>query len=47
MSAAHQTPLMQLAEIAIHRCQPHGVVFGQASVKLLATHFVVARLQRL
>ena len=47
VSAAHQTPLMQLAEIAIHRRKPHGVVFAQAPVQLLATHFVVARLQRL
>jgi hypothetical protein len=38
---------MQLAEIAIHRREPHGVVFVQAPVQLLATHFVVARLQRL
>ena len=47
VSAAHQTPLMQLAEIAIHRRKPHGVVFAQAPVQLLATHFVLARLQRL
>jgi hypothetical protein len=47
VSAAHQTPLMQLAEIAIHRREPHGVVFVQAPVQLLATHFIVARLQRL
>ena len=47
VSAAHQTPLMQLAEIAIHRRKPHGVVFAQAPVQLLATHFVVAHLQRL
>ena len=45
MSAAHQAALMQLAEIAIHRREPHGVVFVQAPVQLLATHFVVARLQ--
>jgi hypothetical protein len=38
---------MQLAEIAIHRREPHGVVFVQAPVQLLATHFIVARLQRL
>jgi hypothetical protein len=38
---------MQLAEIAIHRREPHGVVVFQASVQLLATHFVVAGLQRL
>ena len=47
MSAAHQSPLMQLAEIAIYGCEPHGVVFIQASVQLLSTHFVMARLQRL
>ena len=45
VSAAHQTPLVQLAEIAINRREPHGVLFVQAPVQLLATHFVVVRLQ--
>jgi hypothetical protein len=45
VSAAHQTSLVQLAEIAIHRRQPHAVLFVQAPVQLLATHFVVVRLQ--
>jgi hypothetical protein len=44
VSAAHQAPLMQLAEIAVHRCESHCVVFVQASVQLLTTQFVVARL---
>ena len=47
VSAAHQTPLMQSAEIAIHRREPHGVVFFQAPMQLLATYFVVARPKRL
>jgi hypothetical protein len=45
VSAAHQTPLMQLTEIAIYRREPHGVVFVQAPVQLLSTDFVMARLQ--
>ena len=45
VSAAHQTPLVQLAEIAIHRREPHGLVFVQAPVQLLTTHFIVVRLK--
>lgn len=46
MSTAHQAALVQLPEIAIHRREPHGVVFVQAPMQLLATHFVVARPKR-
>jgi hypothetical protein len=46
MSTAHQTALVQLPEIAIHRREPHGVVFVQAPMQLLATHFVVVRPKR-
>ena len=45
VSAAHQTPLVQLPEIAIHRREPHGVVVFQAPVQLLTTHFIVVRLK--
>ena len=47
MSTAHQSALMQLPEIAIHSREPHGVVFVQAPMQLLATYFVVARPKRL
>ena len=42
MATAHQAPLLQLPQVAIHRGQPHGVVaLAQAGVKILAGELAI------
>ena len=46
VAAAHQPPLLEVAQVAVDRCQAHGSwSISQVAMQLLTAHLIIAGLQ--